>query len=739
MKPTHRSFTAFALLGILVAPLRSRADDAMKLASVGHWSFDDAQNPLAYAGTSKSAAVATGAVAYAAGKTGRALKLGGAPVCVTVQDREKGAFDAKSAFSIECWADLTATTNDQRLVGKWGPSPETASYLLWSDSNGKWGFIVASHGQLVYLVSKKTAVLNEWHHLEGTWDGKGVLRLYVDGELQAEQTGVDKIDTPPSDFVIGAGPSGSGHVVGLLDEVSFARQGATPATNGPNLLANGDFETPALDEPFRLFKGETKTDGWTWKGAGGVVWNEPAIAGGSPNMHASQNRQFITLNNTDAVGGVSQRIATTPGQTYLLKFDLTALTNGAPNFKVGVKINAPGVEKEYALQTSLPDHSTAPYETHDLVFTAKEATSEVTFTSTTPKPFFYGTSIDNAQVFSIALVPTVAMLKIPPTDKRVQFSDYANIEVTKERARFDRMIDAEFGMRWDNPGARIRFRTDATSITANLFYNGRHNAMGSLNKTGVILVDGKRGGTFSSGAERPGAVDATIEVPKSAKPAMHLYEVVLPYGDAVDFVGLQVNADAKFETAPPRPRFRWVAYGDSITQGFWADDVTANYPFQVAQAKGWECVNMGFGGRQATPDDGKVIGSIEADLITVAMGFNDHFTKTPAKYAEDMKALLGNIRARQPKTPIYVLTLLWSTDPYPTTLKLPLEDYRAAAREVVGQTAKAGDANLHLIDGLDLVPHDAKYFREGIHPVDEGFTLMARNLIKSLPKNSAAG
>jgi lysophospholipase L1-like esterase len=44
----------------------------------------------------------------------------------------------------------------------------------------------------------------------------------------------------------------------------------------------------------------------------------------------------------------------------------------------------------------------------------------------------------------------------------------------------------------------------------------------------------------------------------------------------------------------------------------------------------------------------------------------------------------------------------------------------------------ATDPNLHLIDGLTLVPNQLKYYVDGVHPNDAGFALYATNLAPKL-------
>ena len=101
---------------------------------------------------------------------------------------------------------------------------------------------------------------------------------------------------------------------------------------------------------------------------------------------------------------------------------------------------------------------------------------------------------------------------------------------------------------------------------------------------------------------------AAAPAPAPAGGGYHDYELVLPYGDSVDFHGLQVNPDALFEAPSDRSATRYLAYGDSITHGFTASDIGGGYAFRVAEAKGWQLVNMGYGGRASTIADGTVVG-----------------------------------------------------------------------------------------------------------------------------------
>jgi lysophospholipase L1-like esterase len=208
----------------------------------------------------------------------------------------------------------------------------------------------------------------------------------------------------------------------------------------------------------------------------------------------------------------------------------------------------------------------------------------------------------------------------------------------------------------------------------------------------------------------------------------HDYELVLPYGDSVDFQGVQVDPDAQFEAPAARPATRYLAYGDSITHGFTASDIGGGYAFRIAEAKGWQLVNMGYGGRASTITDGSVVGAQGADVITVLIGVNDWQGGVPlATYSNRLDGFLSSLRALQPTVPVYLLTPLW-VDPAwdPAADIAPLESYRQVVRDVA---AARGDPNLAVIEGPELIDPDVAYFDAvRVHPNDAGFVQMAERL-----------
>jgi len=333
-----------------------------------------------------------------------------------------------------------------------------------------------------------------------------------------------------------------------------------------------------------------------------------------------------------------------------------------------------------------------------------------------------------------------ASLHIGPDDARIGYSDYVHLEfvpspvdAAAKLARFDRQLDIPAkGYRWDNPAARVRFRTNATSVRAFLYFNELHSSTSARNSRGLYLIDGAGNPdwTFHTKATQTRRGPESVEVTMNAGGVggFHDYELVLPYGDSVDFQGVEVNADARFEAVPARPATRYLAYGDSITHGFTASAVDKTYAYLVAQKNGWQLVNLGLGGRASNISDARVVTALKADVISVFMGVNDWQGGGPLeRYRSNMMGFFDVIRAAQPTVPIYYLTSLWVAPSWNSKGQVAeLESYRQVAREIV---AARKDPNLHLVEGPELIDHDITLFdATPVHPNDKGFAQMAERL-----------
>ncbi len=318
-----------------------------------------------------------------------------------------------------------------------------------------------------------------------------------------------------------------------------------------------------------------------------------------------------------------------------------------------------------------------------------------------------------------------------PDNPLISYTEYAHAAISHAGAVFDRP-GVNNGNAVASPGTRANFRTDATRVSIVVTYSYACGYKGcgrfAVEQDGRLLPASVGSDTTSG--------QGTYLLATQSRRTPHSYSVIWPYGTQVVFNALQIDGGANhlLAPAPTRPARLYVAYGDSITQGYVASGTIHTYPDQVARKKHWSVVNMGFGGETTVPSDGTAVGALRGSIVTVAIGVNDWGTSKPLNtFVSDYNGLLDAIRALQPLVPLYCLTPIWTTvEGLANSQGLYVQDIRSAIATIV-QQRMATDPNLHLIGGLALVPNESRYFVDGVHPNDTGFALYAANLAARLP------
>jgi len=322
-------------------------------------------------------------------------------------------------------------------------------------------------------------------------------------------------------------------------------------------------------------------------------------------------------------------------------------------------------------------------------------------------------------------------VKIPPTDPRLVLRGALRTAIVDGWLRVDRPIADDGGLSADAPGVTLELHTDAGTLTVHLRRNGRHTRRDAVNGTIVLTADGATLAVGAVAAEGAAEHNWKVVLPETGRARVLRFH--FPYGESVDCGGVTLNDGARVLVPPPEPaRQRWLACGDSITQGFRASSPLSTYPAIVGTRRGWTVLNAGIGGRCAEAMDGRALAGIAADLVTILLGYNDYHRQRPPEETRDhlvamIRALRRGGRARRP---IIVITPLWSSQDAPGTRGFGLAAYRAAAADAVTAVT---DPFVRLLDGLSLMPANPDLYTDGIHPNDAGFRLLADNLARVLP------
>ena len=204
-------------------------------------------------------------------------------------------------------------------------------------------------------------------------------------------------------------------------------------------------------------------------------------------------------------------------------------------------------------------------------------------------------------------------------------------------------------------------------------------------------------------------------------------EVFLP--EAFDLRSLTVYPLGGTILPASAARPRWIAYGDSITQGWSVAEASNSWARRIARRYGLELVNLGLAGSaRGETAAAMAVAEATADIVTIAWGTNAWATiPTDAEQIRHtMRTFLTTVRQGQPHVPIVVMSPIVrpKAESTPNRLGSTLSELRSALEESVREFQGASnDGRITLVLGLDLVEPDE--LADGLHPNDQGHGTMA--------------
>jgi Concanavalin A-like lectin/glucanases superfamily/Polysaccharide lyase len=195
---------------------------------IGHWRFDDDGDKVAddSSGNNNRSMLLNGPT-WTDGHTGRALSFDGTDDYVrSYQDK---IWDTGSEVSVSCWFKTSENQSSKSLVTH---DESSYKYMLYmSSASASLSFCVRTESGVSGATDSGDTVGHfadgEWHHMVGVYDryaGDGKrLKLYVDGTLEAWDTGYNEdIDTNIESIWIGRWAGGN-YFDGVIDDVAIYR------------------------------------------------------------------------------------------------------------------------------------------------------------------------------------------------------------------------------------------------------------------------------------------------------------------------------------------------------------------------------------------------------------------------------------------------------------------------------------------------------------------------------------
>ena len=220
---------------------------------------------------------------------------------------------------------------------------------------------------------------------------------------------------------------------------------------------------------------------------------------------------------------------------------------------------------------------------------------------------------------------------------------------------------------------------------------------------------------------------------------MKTFELWLPQFGEFRLAGLNIDEGAELLGSQRSSDPRWITYGSSITHCRSANSPSLTWPSIVARTRGYDLTCLGFGGQcHLDPLVARVIRDRQADLISLCLGINVYGASSlnQRTFGPGIIGFVKIVREKHPTTPLALMSPIYSPgrEDTPNAVGFTLRQMRAAVVDAVAKLAASGDKNVRYVNGLDIFDSEqAHLLPDDLHPNNEGYGVMAKNILKFLP------
>lgn len=273
------------------------------------------------------------------------------------------------------------------------------------------------------------------------------------------------------------------------------------------------------------------------------------------------------------------------------------------------------------------------------------------------------------------------------------------------------------------PGARVGFKTDATSFTVRLKLKtlSVDTGMSLFACQSISVMIGDRKTSLFQGLVNPANYEQLVmEKTFSKSDKMEEVTLWLPRNEEIEDVEIDLPENANILPPSPYKYGPVLFYGSSITEGGCCTNVTNNYIALLSRWLDMDFYNFGFSGSaKAETEMGDFLKTIDCKVFVYDY---DHNASTPKDLQETHERFFKQIRDAHPSLPI----LMMSRPNFYDT------DECRKRREIIKQTylnaKNNGDENIYFIDGETFFGEEDRTLCtvDTIHPNDLGFYRMAK-------------
>lgn len=218
----------------------------------------------------------------------------------------------------------------------------------------------------------------------------------------------------------------------------------------------------------------------------------------------------------------------------------------------------------------------------------------------------------------------------------------------------------------------------------------------------------------------------------------------LPLISTCVVAGVKVTDGAQVAAAElPAPR--WLAIGDSLTQGFSVQSPLQNWVHRLSRRWQLPVWNLGIGGVKIEPAVfAPALATQRYDLVTIALGSNHSWRESDVASAAERAAELAEQALAGGHQRVVWLLPPWKPCEEgkgpPDFSGVPLDratgERAGRVRVAVRERLQAYVPRLELVE--DLMPHDHRLLPDGLHPQALGFARFAGNLERQMAVRSVS-
>jgi lysophospholipase L1-like esterase len=180
--------------------------------------------------------------------------------------------------------------------------------------------------------------------------------------------------------------------------------------------------------------------------------------------------------------------------------------------------------------------------------------------------------------------------------------------------------------------------------------------------------------------------------------------------------------------APSPAAPRWLAYGDSITEGWGASAPAFGWLAIAGRSQGLDVVNLGFAGSaRGELAIAEMIASLPCDVISIAFGTNcwARVPFTEPLLRATLRTFVAVLRTGHPDVPIVLASPVVRPGAEEVTNAVGVtHSALRRAFEVESEELAADDPCIHLVRGGDLL--EPSHLADGVHPNDAGHHILAK-------------